>query len=150
MAVSAILLIESTVIHLWVSATHPVLAWILTVSSVLTLVWFWRDDARYRAGSVLVSESHITLALGARWCGDIPRVRVQSAMRPSWKDLPEAGGAESRDYVNVTKPADVNVLLQLHDDTPLRAFGMVTKNVRRIGIHLDAPDEFFALLRAGT
>lgn len=102
-AVSGVLLIESSVLHLWLAATHPTLAWTFAVISVLTLVWMWRDDAQYRSGCLRLSDSQITLELGSRWQGAIAR-----------------------------------------DLVALRLFGIPKKNVRRIGIHLDAPDELLS------
>jgi hypothetical protein len=141
-AVTGILLVETTVLHLWIAPTVPLAAWLVSASSVATLLWFWRDELRYRGGAIVVSASHIDLQLGGRWRSRVERRLVQSVHRPSWQDLPAAGTAAAADYVNVTKPADPNLLITLSDAVPVRAFGLVTKNVRRIGVHLDAPDEF--------
>ena len=145
-AITGIILIETMVLHLWIATRSPFVAWALSLASLASLLWFWRDDARYRAGAIHVDAANIGVAMGRRWLGVIPRELVESVTRPSWRDLPTTGSPEAATFVNVTKPAVPNVLVLLRDETSLRAFGMVTKRVRRIGIHLDAPDDFMQRL----
>ncbi len=145
-AVSAILVIETTVLHLWLAPQHARVAWLLTALSLATLAWLWRDDVRYRAGEIRVAGQSCDVQLGARWVGTIPRELVEHVTRPTWKDLPEPGNPTANDYANLTKPADPNVLIVLREPVALRAFGLVDKKVRRIGVHLDAPDDFLSEL----
>jgi len=147
-AVSGILLIETGVLHLWITSRSPLAAWILTATSFATLIWLWRENARYCVGALEVRDGHIQLMLGTRWRGVVPLAQIQSAVRPSWQEVPQSGTVQAADYVNITKPSDPNVLIILTSDVPLRAFGMVTKRVRRIGVHLDAPDDFLQAIQS--
>ena len=149
-ALSAVLLVESTVMHLWIASQHPLIAWTLTATSLATLLWFWHDSVRFARGVIRVDDTSMIIAMGGRWNGTVPRALIVSATRPIWQDVPAAGTDAAKDYANLTRPADPNVLVVLREDVALRLFGLATKNVRRIGCHLDAPDEFVRLITTAT
>jgi hypothetical protein len=150
-AIGALLVIEATVLHLWLHPSYPVAAWLLSASSVATLWWLVGDHTRYIGGMVTITVNDVVLALGSRWCCVISRAQIVHVYRPSWQDLSDPR-SPSAGFLSAMKPMEPNVMIRCDPPAVVRAFGVITKHYASIGLHLDAPDEFVAALnlRDGT
>ncbi|NUQ19522.1 MAG: hypothetical protein HOQ09_01035 [Gemmatimonadaceae bacterium] len=145
----AAIVVETVVLHLWIASRHPVAAWLLTASSVSVLVWLALDYRALGRGAVGVDGAALELAVGRRAHGRIARDAIAAATRPTWRELPVSGTPEAAGYVNLTKPAQPNVLITLATPVTLRLVGGVRRAVQRIALCLDEPDAFIAALRTG-
>lgn len=138
--------VETVALHLWLGARHPLLAWTLTAASLGTLAWLAADYQALGRGAVRLDGDVLDLRVGRRATLQVPRAGLASVVRPSWRELPTAGSAGARDYLNLTKPATPNVLLTLTDPTTVRLSGGLTRRARRLGLRLDDPDAFVTAL----
>ena len=140
------LLVETVVLHYWLVAKHPLLAWVLTLVSLTTLAWLAADYAAMGHGAIRLDDDSLRLDIGRRFSMRLPRGYVTSAIQPAWRDLPEAGTPAAAGYLNFTKPAQPNVLLTLREPVTLRLVGGVRRPVQRIGLHVDDPQRLVAEL----
>jgi hypothetical protein len=139
-----VIVVETTVLHLWLRTQHPVLAWTLTLSSLSALAWLATDYHGLGRGAIRVDRDAIDLRVGRRVSLRVPLQAVATVVRPSWRDVPAAGAPGSADYRNLMKPAAPNVLVTLAEPTTVRLLGAVARPVRRIGLRVDDPDGFIA------
>lgn len=140
------LVVETVALHLWLYARHPLLAWGLTVASLGTLAWLVADYVAMGRGVVRVDADAVRVAIGRRVDATVERQAIASVVRPGWKDIPESGMPAAADYLNLTKPAEPNVLITLVAPKRLRLAGGISRNARRLGLHLDDADGFVATL----
>jgi len=141
-AFCAIVAIESVAVHFAVAVRHPLLAWILTFSSVAAIVWLMRDYRALGEGSVSLGDTAIRLGIGRRFDVTVPLTRIERVLKPSFRDLPAPGTNQGRDYLNLTKPSSPNVILVLTEVQRLRIVLGVHRDARRIALRLDEPDAF--------
>ena len=113
----------------------------------MAIVWLVRDYRALGYGRVRLEPDTLTLSIGRRFNVRIPRASVARVMRPTYRDLPTPGTNQGRDYVNLTKPASPNVLLLLREPMSVKLMGRMRREVQRIALHLDAPDEFLSGMR---
>jgi hypothetical protein len=141
-----VLTIETAVLHLWLHARHPLVAWTLTILSLATLAWLAIDYRSMGRETVSVRDGALTLRIGLRARAEISLDAVVHATRPTWQELPAAGSPEAKGYRNLTKPASPNVLLLLDRPNAVVLAGAIRVSTCRIGLHLDDPDGFLAAL----
>jgi hypothetical protein len=140
--IGALLVVETAALHLLLSRRAPIVAWLLTASSLLALAWIVGDDrALKRADAVRVDDGHLHLDVGKRLRATIPRSLVREARTPTWRDL---GGALRP--LNATRPAAPNVLLVLAAPRKVRVIGGVERPVGRIALRVDDPEKLLAAL----
>lgn len=144
-AIGALLLIETTVLHLWLHPTYPMVAWLLSAASIATLGWLIMDHRRYIRGAVRTTEDRVLIALGSRWRSAIPRAQIVRVYRPSWRDLPDPL-TSSAGFLSAMKPVEPNVVIRCEPPAMVRVFGAVMRPYASVGLHLDAPDEFVKAL----
>lgn len=140
------LVVETVALHLWLHPRHPVLAWGLTAASVGTLAWLVADYVAMGRGAVRVDADAVRMVIGRRVDATVERQAIESVVRPGWKDIPESGTPAAADYLNLTKPAEPNVLITLVAPARVLLPGGISRRVRRLGLHLDEPDGFVAAL----
>lgn len=140
------LVVETVALHLWLHPRHPVVAWGLTLASVATLAWLVADYLAMARGAVRLGEEVVHFVIGRRFAFALERGGIEAVVRPGWKDLPESGTPAAADFLNLTKPAEPNVLITLVLSTRVRLPGGRSRNVRRLGLHLDEPDAFVSAL----
>lgn len=80
----------------------------------------------------------------------LPRSDIAVAVRPGWRELPQAGTPAAAGYLNMMKPATPNVLLTLTAPARVRLPGGLSRSVCRLGLHLDEPELFLAALAKPT
>lgn len=139
-----VIMVETVVLHLWLVARLPVLAWVLTASSLGVLAWLVADYRAAGMGAVRLGRDVLELHIGRRFDVRLARTDVSSAVRPDWRDVPEAGTAAAAGYLNLMKPAEPNVILTLSAPTAIRLPGGFTRSAQRLGLHLDEPAAFLA------
>jgi hypothetical protein len=99
--------------------------------------------------AVRVTGDAISLQIGWRARADLDRAAVREVVRPTWRELPEPGRALSEGYLNLTKPAEPNVLLTLEPAGEVRLVGGVVRRARRLGLCVDDPVGLAAVIRTG-
>ena len=136
--------VEALAVHLLLAARHPVWAWASTIVSAATVAWLVADDRAFQRATVTVTSEAVTIALGRRWRAVLPRADLADAAPFDWRPVPRT----SPDYRNLTKPAQPNVLLTLHEPAMLRGPGGVRVRARRLGLRVDQSEAFLASLAA--
>ena len=136
------LVAEALAIHLWLAERHPWLAWASTALTILTLLWLAADYRALGDAHLVVDDEIVAIAVGRRWRGSIPRRSIVDVQRLTWRTVPEP----APDYRNLTKPAEPTLLVTLAEPVTLRGPGGVRLRARRLGVHVEAPDEALALL----
>ena len=144
------ILVEMTVLHLVLVARHPMIAWVLTASSLAALVWLAADYRALGREAVSLDENVLQLRVGRRFDLHVPRAAVRAVIRPDWRDLPQAGAPEAAGFLNLTKPATPNVLVTLDAPLVVRLPGGISRRAQRIALHLDDPNGFIASLTPGA
>lgn len=137
-ALTIVIGVETLAIHLWISQRHPVVGWSLVALSLVSLAWVFADYRARGRRAVILDDQSLELRIGLRAPIVLPRDRVARAIAPTWRELPEANAP----YVNLTGPAQPNVLLTLSELTPI-AIGLgLKRKVLHLGLHLDDPAAF--------
>ena len=142
----AVILIESAAVHFAVAARLPMLAWVLTLSSLVAVLWLVRDYRALGVGVVRLGEETLELTIGRRFAIGIPVATIERATAPTFRDLPAPGTTQGRDFLNLTKPAAPNVLLVLREQRRVRLIGGMHRDARRIAFRLDDAPSFLAAL----
>lgn len=141
--IGALIVIETAALHLLLVRRVPLAAWGLTAASLSALVWLWSDDrALRRADAVRVDGTHLHCDVGKRLAASFPRSAVREILTPTWRDL--AAGA-TRPF-NATKPASPNVLIVFAAPQKARVIGGLTRDIERLALRVDAPEQLVAIL----
>jgi len=142
----AVIVIESIAVHFAVVTRLPMLAWVLTLTSVLAVLWLVRDYVALGTGAVQLGDDTLELTIGRRFAITLPLADIERATAPTFRDLPAPGTTQGRDYLNLTKPGAPNVLLVLAEPRRIRVTAGVHRNARRIAFRLDDAPRFLAAL----
>ena len=145
-----VLVIETVVLHLWLVARHPVVAWALLASNVLTIGWLVRDDRALGRIPIEVADGELRFRFGTRWRADIPLAMVASATRVDWRAaeaLADPSRPRDRTYLRAATTGTPNVLVTLREPVPVHGPMRIVRPVRTLGLCLDEPDAFIAALR---
>ena len=138
--------VEALVLHLWLASRHPGWAWTLTALSIVTLVYLAAEYRAWGRGAIRVTADALEVAVRHRAAAVVPRSAVSGAVLATWRTLPDAPDAA---YVNAMRPAEPNVLVQFKTTVPVRlAGGLVTRQVARLGLHVDDPAAFVQAVSA--
>jgi hypothetical protein len=137
--------VEAVVLHLWLAQSRPTLAWVLTALSALTLAYLAVEFRAWGRGAVRVTPERLELRIRGRADAVVPRAGVAGVSAATWRDVPDGPDAA---YLNVTGPAEPNVLLTFVAPVPVRvAGGLLTRHVARVGLRLDDPHGFVQAVR---
>jgi hypothetical protein len=145
-ALVGVIAIESAAVHFAVASRRPLLAWLLTLTSVLAVVWLVRDYLTLGAGAIRLGDDVLELTIGRRFAIAIPLATIERVSAPTFRDLPAPGTTQGRDYLNLTKPAAPNVLLVLREPQRVRLTAGVHRHARRIALRLDDAAGFLVAL----
>jgi len=129
--------VETVILHLWLRATHPMVAWSLTLLSVTTLLWLIADYRALERPIILVTEDALRLTVGNRARAELPLTQLAAISQPSWRDIPAPERAREVGYRNLMKPAEPNVLLHLTTPALIRGPSGMQFHARLIGLRLD-------------
>lgn len=144
-ALTIVIGVETLAIHLWISQRHPVVGWSLVALSLVSLGWVFADYRARGRRAVILDGQSLELRIGLRAPLVLPRDRVARAIAPTWRELPEANAP----YVNLTGPAQPNVLLTLAAPAAVPLVLGITRKVTQLGLHLDEPAAFLDALGGG-
>ena len=122
------------------------LAWVLTLSSLVAVLWLVRDYRALGTGVVRLGDDTVELTIGRRFSIDLPLATIDRATTPTFRDLPAPGTTQGRDFLNLTKPAAPNVLLVLRETRRVRLTVGMHRDARRIAFRLDDASRFLAAL----
>ena len=142
------LAVETIAVHALLVGRYPIVAWILTLSSVFAIIWVVRDYTALGRGAVLLEQQMLRLRIGRRYNIPIPFRNVARVLMPTFRDLPTPGTNEGRDYLNLTQPSTPNVLILVEPPMRVRIAAGLHRTVARIALHLDDPGGFAAALQA--
>ena len=141
-AIIAVVLIESVAVHFAVAIRHVTIAWMLTLSSLLAILWLVRDYTALGAGAVRLSANDVELTIGRRFDLSIPLTTIARVITPTFRDLPTPGTTQGDDFLNLTGPAAPNVLMALEEMRRVRITMWIGRDVKRIALRLDDPGAF--------
>ena len=140
--VAGLIVLETAALHLLLVRRVPLAAWGLTLASLSALVWLVADDrALHRDDAVQVDGTRVRCLVGKRLDATFDRSDVREVLTPTWRDL-----AGTPRPFNATKPASPNVLIAFARPVRVRILGGMERSIERLALHLDAPQEFVALL----
>jgi len=142
-----LVILETVALHLLLSRYSSLLALAVSLSSVSVLIWFIADYVALGGATTVVNDESIVLRVGRRARATIPRKLLQAAISPSWRDLPDA---PDRFYLNLTKPAEPNVLLTFKEPVVVTLPGGLRRSVRKLAIHVDEPEPFLTAIGVGS
>jgi hypothetical protein len=144
--ISIVILVESLAIHFLLASRSRTAAWLLILLSVWAIIWVVRDYQALGRGAIELSEDAILLSIGRRFSVRLERANIERVLKPTHRDLPTPGTNQGRDYLNMTKPAQPNVLIVLREPVEVRLVGSLRRSFRRFSMHLDDPSGFIELL----
>jgi hypothetical protein len=132
----ALTVVETACVHLvLIAAGHPTIAWVASALSLYGALWLVGDALAMRHGGVIVTDDALELRIGVRWRGRIPRSAIIGVERAR---LPP--GALSCAVI------EANVVVRLASPSTLdKLFGR-KRTATVIGLSLDEPDRFIAML----
>ena len=144
--VMLVLTVETWVLHLWLSSRFPVAVWMLAAATLVMLWWIVADYRAMGRCAICVHPSAIELPIGKRFTTQIQRTDILSVDIATWRDFVDA----TTDGLNLTRPAEPNVLLHLRAPTAVKLFAGVSRRVSRVGLHVDEPAAFVRALGQAT
>ena len=136
-----LIIAETSVLHALLFRHYAILATLFSVASLWALVWLLLD---YRALGVMqtsVVDRTINLRIGRRASATFPLQLLARAISPSWQEL-EA--ARELGALNLTKPAEPNVLLIFSEPVPVQLPAGLRRNSRALILAFDEPEAFLA------
>lgn len=143
---SALVVIEGAVVHLWLDgAGYTVAMWLALALHVYLLVWILGDAQALRlyttrVGSLVDADRIVSLRVGLRGSADIPVARIVGATPGTW-DEPAPGG----ELVTVSGFANVSLTF----DSPVEFVPMLGKpvEVSSLRVQVDDPERFVRSMR---
>ena len=137
-----LVIVESVAVHLLVALYSPLIAWILTATSLYTLVWLAAEYQSLRLCPIMIAGSELTLRVGMRWRTEIPLTEIVEVRTAA---LDEKGGV---DYRNLSAPMAETVVITLNSATTLRGPVGISRTAKTIGMAIDDAPAFIEQLRA--
>lgn len=148
LAILAVLVIvETAALHFILRSYSPLLAVILSLLSLSALGWLAADYIALGTGQSSITESDLVLRVGKRLMTTIPLDHLQSAAVPTWQDIPSE---PDKFYLNATKPAEPNILIEFHKPVSLKVLRSLPKKVKRLALCVDEPERFLSALNAAS
>ena len=119
----------------------PLIAWILTASSVSLLLWLVADYAAMGHSAVQVGPDRLEARIGRRVFLTVPSSHVAAVSALDWRGVAGPRGS----YLNATKPATPNVLIVFREPVEAQIVGM-RRPIEKLALHLDQPERFVEAL----
>ena len=128
--------VETVAFHLLVAMASPLVAWIMTASSIYALLWLVGDAHAIRLYPVAVVGDTLHVRIGVRWRAAIPRSQIASMTEI--RAVPD--GALSLALLEPT------VLVTLRTPAELRGLFGRRRHADRLALTIDDPAAFAAAL----
>jgi len=137
-AFAALATIELLVVHLFVSLKWPALAWILSVLTLLSIVWLVRFITSFKRCPNVIDTDKLRLRMGSLRTIEVPLAHVVE-VRSHWP----SGAEKKPGTANLVPIAFPNRLIGLHPPITGRRGPIST-----VAIRVDDPEAFDAALVA--
>jgi len=141
-----LIILETVVVHLLLYRYSLLFALAISLLSLSALVWLVADYLALSRLNTIITDESLILRVGRRARATIPRKLLTTAISPSWRDLPDA---PNRSYLNVTKPAEPNVLLAFSEPVIINLPGGLRRTICMLAIFVDTPEGFLAAIQSG-
>jgi hypothetical protein len=131
-----LMIVETVGFHLLIQHWSPLLAWILTGSSIYTIFWLIGDFNATRLHPIVLANATLHLRSGLRWSAALPLADIVEVQKPKQRD------AKSPGYLSLARAGQPQLVLLLR--RPARVEGLFgrVKQVSRIGLFLDEVGAF--------
>lgn len=141
---AGLVILETVGLHLILSRYSLPLALALSLLSLSALVWLISDYVALGKLKTTITDESLMLRAGRRARATIPRKLLTTAISPSWRDLPDT---PNRSYLNVTKPAEPNVLLTFSEPVVVTLPGGLRRSISMLALFVDTPEAFLAAIQ---
>src|ERR1043165_6649664 len=141
-----LVILETGGVHLLLLRYSLLLALAVSLLSLTALVWLIADYLALGRLATIITDESLILRVGRRAKATIPLKLLATAITPSWRDLPDAPDGS---YLNVTKPAEPNVLLSFTEPVVINLPGGLRRSIRMLALFVDTPGAFLSALRNG-
>ena len=130
--------VETVALHLFITSRWgPVGAWVLTATSVYSLLWLVGDFRARTLRPPYVTADVLVIRNGMRADAVVPRAVLSTVERVTWRTLPTKGP----DYVHLARPGEPNVVVHFREPVTVALLFGRRRRVSRIGIRAERPDE---------
>jgi hypothetical protein len=143
---AVLVILETAGLHLLLFPYSVLLALAVSLLSLLALIWLIADYIALGRLTTIITDESIVLRVGRRARATIPLKLLKTAISPSWRDLPDA---PNRSYLNVTKPAEPNVLLTFSEPVIVNLPGGLRRSISILAVLVDTPESFLAAIQNG-
>ena len=135
------LVAEGIAVHLLVRHWNAVAAWILTILTAYAAVWLLGDYRALGRRTIVLTADELIVRMGLRWTLRVPLARIRAVRATS-------GSGEPRgpDHLHAVILGSERQVVEL--DAPMEATGFygIRRQVRTIGLSVDEPERFLAIL----
>jgi len=134
-----LVVVESIAVHIVLAAyVSPIVAWIMTASSLYMTLWFIGDVNLLRRGGAMIGVRELELVIGVRWRGRVPweNVRAIEEVAKAPADALNAG------------VLGANVVVRLRAPTRLHGVFGRERESTAIALSIDEREAFVAAARA--
>jgi hypothetical protein len=138
---SMLLLFEGIAVHFL--AEHyagPLIAWLLTATSIYTMLWLIADYGAMRLRPIRIETDALHLSLGLRWSITVPRTSIAEVRRIT--ALPDT---LPKDCLNLAQPGEPQFEIVLAEPVEARSLFGMGKSVSRLYVAVDDPARFAAV-----
>jgi hypothetical protein len=132
------LAVETVALHLFLTSRWgPVAAWVLTATSVYSLIWLVGEFRARALRPPYVTDEAIVMRNGMRADAIVPRAQLAAVERVTWRTLP----AKGRDYLDLSRPGEPNVVLHFREPVEVALLFGRRRKVSRVGLRAERPDD---------
>jgi len=132
------LAVETVMLHLFVvSRWGPLAAWVLTGTSLYSLLWLTGEFRARVLRPPYVTDDALVIRNGMRASVVVPRTELSAVERVTWRTLP----AKAADYLDIARPGEPNVVLHFRDPVEVALLFGRRRRVTRIGLRAERADE---------
>ena len=135
--IAGAVIIETSVLHLVLARSHPLIAWTLTLSSLSVLWWIAMDHRALNRTTLSLDANGVSGHVGRRLAFSAPLSALKSVGRPQL--MPVSGPPKG--YLNATKPASPTVLIVFRAPVTAIVLGM-PRAITQLALRLDDGDAF--------
>ncbi|MCB0201136.1 MAG: hypothetical protein KDI03_13785 [Anaerolineae bacterium] len=137
-----IMVLETSVLHLVVMHWSPAVAWVLTIASVYTLIWFFGDFHASRLQPIVAGDTRLHIRSGMRWRADIPWWQIEAVCKATSADRKQP------DFLNAAIMGEARLVIVLRE--PVTVHGLLgrTRQTAHIGFSVDDEARFLNIANA--
>ncbi|HRX04792.1 MAG: hypothetical protein KDI07_17510 [Anaerolineae bacterium] len=133
-----LVLLETGVAHLLLARWNTTVAWILTIASIYTLIWFFGDFHASRFQPMVAGDDRLHVRSGMRWRADIPWQQIEVVRRATSADRKQP------DFLNAAIMGEARLVIVLREPATVHGLLGRTKETAHIGVSVDDEAAFLA------